>query len=178
MSADEPKITDMREIPSAVCETLTLIQGPLAFEKHLHKILATAERRLHILSKDLDPTLFSNEKTCSLISALARRHPSIEIKLLVKEPKALIGHRHRLAALHQRLPSKIELRHLLTEPNKADMGYVIVDGRQLLLQHGDGEYDGFCNTDAAAESRSLLDEFNELWGRQSGEIKELRPLSI
>lgn len=167
-----------RETPSQSCETLTLLQGPKAFEKYLQLILKASHRRLHILSKNLDPFLFADEKTCNLISRLARRHPQIEIKIMVKETQLLIGQHHKLVSLYQRLPSKIALRKLLEEPNNVNQSYVIVDGRQLLLQHNDGDYDGFCNIDDAPQAKSLLEEFHHLWETQTAEITELRPLSL
>lgn len=169
---------DARETVSESCETLTLIHGPQIFVKYLKKILTGSHRRLHILTKNLDPILFSDDEVCSLISQLARRHPQVEIRIMVKETQALNTQHHKLVTLYQRLPSKIEMRKLLVQPDNENQEYVIVDGRQVLLQHEASHYDGFCNTDDAPQAKSLLEEFNQLWLSQTAEIKELRPLSL
>lgn len=166
------------ETPSAVSDSLTLLDGPAAFEKHLQLILGEGGRQVHILSKNLDPALFSTESTCDLISRIARSHRQAEIFILVREAQDLVGIHHRLVALHQRLSSKIHLRRSLLEADPENKAYVIVDGRQLLFQHNDGDYEGFCNTDAGPESKALLEEFRGLWDRQSDEIKDLRPLML
>ncbi|MBU3070488.1 hypothetical protein KOI40_11690 [Aestuariicella sp. G3-2] len=167
-----------REIPSQSCDTLTLLHGPEAFAKYLHRMLAGGRRYVDILSQQLDPILFADSEVCSALSALVRAHRQAEVRILVKDPKPLFGRHHALLALQKRLTSKIKIRKLNIQPQNENQGYVIVDQRQLLLQHHDGEFDGFSNTDAAPESKALLEEFNLLWQLQSSEIAELRPLSL
>ncbi|NIB41183.1 hypothetical protein HBA55_16385 [Pseudomaricurvus alkylphenolicus] len=166
------------ETPSEVCPTLFLLHGPETFRSRLESLLNSAERSLDILSEHLDPHLFSNEAICSAISALARRHRLAEIRVMVKNPRQLVGYNHQLVRLQQRLPSRIQLRHLTTAPQDNDRCYVIADGRQLLLQHKDGDYEGFYNSDAAPEAQALLEEYHELWDRQTIDIPELRRLSL
>lgn len=167
-----------RETPSAHCDTLTLLQGPAVFAKYLQQMLASGRRYVDILSAQLDPQLFAHPDVCDQLSRLAREHRHAEIRILVKETSALLGKRHALIALQQRLTSKIKIRQLKVAPQNESQGYVIVDQRQLLLQHHDGEFDGFCNTDTAPQAKALLEEFNALWQRQADEIAELRPLSL
>ncbi|GAB3107308.1 hypothetical protein G8770_06940 [Aestuariicella hydrocarbonica] len=167
-----------REIPSENCETLTLLQGPEAFAKHLQQMLTQGRRHVEILTQQLDPLLFANADVCAALSGLARAHRQAEVRILIKDPKPLFGRHHPLLALQKRLTSKVNIRRLTTPPHSEHQGYVIVDQRQLLLQHQEGEFQGFCNTDAAPEAKSLLEEFNTLWLRHAEEIVELRPLSL
>lgn len=167
-----------REIRSEHCATLTLLRGPAAFARHLQQILANGRRFVDILSTQLDPPLFADPDVCAQLSRLAREHRQAEIRVLVREPSALLGKRHALVALQSRLTSKIKIRHLKIAPEDKAQGYVIVDQRQLLLQHRDGEFDGFCNTDTAPNAQALLEEFNQLWQRQAEEIPELRTLPL
>ncbi|WP_439136279.1 hypothetical protein [Pseudomaricurvus sp.] len=170
--------TSAREIPSEVCDSLTLLHGPEAFAKHLQQMLASGRRYVDILSQQLDHSLFANRAVCDALSALVRAHRQAEVRILVKDPKPLFGKHHALLALQKRLTSKIKIRQLKIEPQNENQGFVIVDQRQLLLQHHDGEFDGFSNTNAAPEAKALLEEFTLLWQRQSAEIAELRPLSL
>lgn len=167
-----------REFSSEHCDTLTLLHGPAAFIKHLHNMLASGRRYVDILSGQLDPRLFADAQVCEQLSRFAREHRYAEIRILIKDPSALLGKRHGLVVLQGRLSSKIKIRHLKAAPENDNQGYVIVDQRQLLLQHHEGEFDGFCNTDAAPRAKSLLEEFNLLWQRQADEIAELRPLAL
>lgn len=167
-----------REIPSEHCDTLTLLHGPSAFARHLQQMLTSGRRYVEILSAQLDPALFAAPEVCTQLSRLAREHRFAEIRVLVRDPSALLGKRHGLVALQSRLTSKIKIRHLKVAPQNDSQGYVIVDQRQLLLQHHEGEFDGFCNTDTAPQAKALLEEFNVLWQRQAEEIAELRTLSL
>lgn len=174
----DPDSLSAREIPSESCESLTLLHGPEAFSKHLQQMLAGGRRYVDILTQQLDPLLFANADVCDALSALARTHRQAEIRILIKDPKPLLGKHHALLALQKRLTSKIKIRRLKIQPQNEHQGYVIVDQRQVLLQHHDGEFDGFCNTNAAPEAKAFLEEFTLLWQRQTVEIAELRPLSL
>ncbi len=173
-----PGATDLGECPSETSSSLTLLQGAPAFTKHLQNILQLAHRQVCIFSYGLDNNLFACQATCRLLSQLARRHRQTEVLILIKSTSALIGRYHGLVELQQRLPSKIHLRQLSVEQDVDPRSYVIVDGRQLLLQHDDREFDGFCDTDAAPLAKTLLEEFRGLWERHSKDIVELRRLSL
>ncbi len=170
--------TRLQERPSETCDTLTLLHGLEAFHKHLLNSLKQGRRQLDILTKELDPHLYGDELICESISALARNHPKASIRLLVKNPQPATQSRHRLIELHKRLSSKIQCRTTKTELKNEDRSYIIIDSTQVVLQHNDGDYDGFCNTDAKPEARALLEEFNWLWDRQSDVIAELRTLTL
>ncbi len=166
------------ERPSETCDTLTLLHGSEAFRKHLLACLSSGHRQLDILTNDLDPQLYDHELICKSISALARNHPKALVRILIKQPKLATQSRHRLIELHKRLSSKIHCRRARTEPKDEARSYIVIDGKQVILQHSDGDYDGFSNTEAKPEARALLEEFNWLWERQSDVIVELRTLSL
>ena len=168
----------VHERPSETSDTLTLLHSLEAFRKHLLKSLKQGHRQLDILTKELDPRLYDDELICQSISTLARHHPKACIRLLIKKPKPATQSRHRLIELHKRLSSKIQCRMTKTELKNEARAYAIIDSTQVVLQHNDGDYDGFCNTDAKPEARALLEEFNWLWERQSDVIAELRTLSL
>lgn len=166
------------EQPSSVCDSLTLLRGPSAFTKHLCSNLAETSRKVDILTLDLDRLLYGDESVCNAISKVARGHAQSHIRILVKNPRPALENHHRLIALQQRLTSKIEIRQLAITPENESRGYSVCDNRSILLQHNDGEYDGFCNTDARPEAQALLEEFDQLWDRQSNVIEELKDLRL
>ncbi len=159
-------------------DSLTPLHGPTAFEKQLQSLLSRAQRSVEILTSHLDPQLFSSSEASHLLSRLARRHRQTQVRILIKDPKPLFGRNHSLINLQQRLPSKILLRQLRLSPRNDNMGYVMADGKLLLFQHKEGLFEGYSNTNAAAQCKQLLEEFDELWQRQSVEVVELRQLML
>ncbi len=160
------------------CETLTLLSGVTAFSKHLQLCAEQTLRTIDILSEDLDKQLFSNDRICDMFSKVARAHRQSRVRILVKKPLQLVQSYHQLVTLQQKLSSKIEIRALNGAPENHNRCYVIFDACSLLLQHEDGQYDGFCNTQAKLEARALLEEYELLWGRHSNAIEELRSLRL
>ncbi len=178
MQSDSGAHTDIRATPSEVCDSLTLLHNAEAFRHYLQRLLSEAHREVDILSSHLDPWLLGQTDIADQISRLARQHRQARVRVLIQDPTPLFGSFHPLVRLFQRLPSKIELRKLLQAPRKEQQAYVVIDRRALLLQHQEGQYEGFCNTDAAPEAQSLLEEFDELWQRQSSPISEFRQLAL
>lgn len=166
------------ERASESCETLTLLSGVTAFSKHLLLCAKQTRRSIDILSADIDRQLFSSDRICSALSEVARAQRQSRIRILIKNPSSLVQSHHKLAALQQKLSSKIEIKALNIEPENSDRGYLIFDACSLLLQHEDGQYEGFCNTEAKLEARALLEEYEWLWGRHSNDIEELRVLRL
>ena len=175
---DQDNQTGVGETPSEVSDSLTLLRGREAFSRHLQQILSSGRRQVHILTTRLDPLLFASNAVCDLLSAVARRHRLAEVFILVRDSRDLAGSGHRLIDLHRRVPSKVHLRHSLLENDTDTKAFVIVDGTQLLYQHNDVDFEGFCDTEAGPQARSLLEEFKEIWSRQSEEIKDVKQLSL
>lgn len=159
-------------------QTRAIIEGIDAFSEHLAQAISTGRRTLDILTAQVDPLLFGRRDICELISALARSNRHAEVRILVKDVKPTLANHHPLIALHQKLISKIAIRQLMVNPNNQHQAYIVIDQKQLLLQHHDGEYVGFYDSQAAPQAQALLEEFNELWRRQSSDILELRNLSL
>ena len=170
-------MSNLRATPSASCDTLTLLQGAETFVHYACECLREGRRDVTILSTSLPKALYGNDEFCAALSALARSHRQADIRILVLDPEPLVSGHHPLRRLQQRLPSKMNIRQAAMQGEHPQRGYMIVDRSCLLLQHDDGQFDGFCNSEARAEAASLLEEFNELWSRQSCEIAELRTLT-
>ncbi|MYM62211.1 hypothetical protein [Pseudomaricurvus sp. HS19] len=171
-------MSELRATPSESCDTLTLLQGPATFVHYACENLRAGHREVSIFSTSLNKALYGDEDFCSALSALARGHRLAEIRILVLDTEPLLSGRHPLLRLQQRLSSKVKIRQATLQPEHQQRGYMIVDRSSVLLQHDDGQFDGFCNTEARAEAASLLDEFREMWERQSTEISDLRTFTL
>lgn len=149
------------------------------FRHHLGLLLSESRHSLYILSNHLDSTLWSLDNLSADLTRLSREARNrCQIRILVKDPHLLINGPHRLAQVHKRLPTIIQIRQLLLEPNNEQMNYVIGDNQALLFQHQYDVYQGFMDPEARAEAQGLLEEFNELWQRHSNDIAELRQLTL
>lgn len=162
---------------SSVSPHLFLLDSVLDFETHALTLITQARRNIAILSKDLDETIYGSNNIVEALSAFARSSRNAQVQILVKDTKPLIETGHKLAKLHQRLSSKIQLRKLTVEPDNTDMGFMLCDTNALLYKNDDAFYKGFANFDAAVEVRRLRDTFDYVW--QYGEPEpELQVLNI
>jgi hypothetical protein len=157
---------------------LTTLEGLTDFAKHLDKLVGTAKKELSVLTHNLPAALFARSEVVSAISALVRRHKLCHIRILITEPRDLNHHNHALIQLQQRLPSKIVCRQLNSEIIPPKHSFVIGDQNTLLLQHERDVFAGSVNFDAGPQAQKLLEEFNQLWERQSADILDLKQLSI
>ncbi len=133
------------------------------FLNQTHNMIERGKRTLNLLSDNLDPLIYDRNDTVALISAFSRRARNIEVRILVRDTRNLSAQGHRLAKLHQRLPSKIQLRKLTAEPTNSQMGYLCVDAQFLIYKNDESCYLGFANYRAFSEIKTLREEFDRLW---------------
>ncbi len=162
---------------SSVSPDLFLLDSPADFQVFSLKLVQQSRRQIAILSKDLDSFIYGSDEFINAISEFVRSSRHAQVQLLVKDTKALVESGHKLARLHQRLPSKIQLRKLIQEPDDTEMAFMLCDTNALLYKNDDSVYKGFANVDAAVEVKRLRDTFDYVW--QYGESEpELRILHI
>jgi hypothetical protein len=166
------------ETPSKSCDTLTLIEGLESFQKYFRLIGDTTTKELDLLFDQIDLNLFNDQDAIDHLSRMARLHPKSSLRILLKNTRNIASQHCLLLNLAQRLPSKITIRQLTTEPQDNKINYAIADRKQLLLRHNRDTYQGFFNSEARPEAQNLLEEFNELWERQSKDIPDLMNFRI
>ncbi|UTF60309.1 hypothetical protein [Gilvimarinus sp. DA14] len=133
------------------------------FIDHTHKIIGLGRRKLSILSHQLDPYIYHREDTSRLVSRFCRQSRDAQVRILVRDTSDLVDRGHLLAKLHQRLPSKVQLRKLTIEPTNVQMGFLIVDTQYLLYKNDDLQHSGFANYRAFAEIKNLMEDFDRAW---------------
>ncbi len=170
-------MTDDQKRESSFPE-LHLLDSLEDFQVHLYELLSSSRLYLAVLTSDLDSQLFGQENIIEAMSRLARNHPQASIRILLKNEKHLVTGRHPLRLLHRRIPSKIAIRKLTTEPDDDAIGYVIGDRERLLVKNDDAIYSGFMNYAARPEAKHYLEQFDYLWGRHSDAIADLREISL
>lgn len=162
---------------SSVSPDLFLLDSPADFKAFSLKLVEQSRRQIAILSHELDSFIYSSDEFIDAMSQFVRSSRHAQVQLLVKDTKALVESGHKLARLHQRLPSKILLRKLIQEPDDTEMAFMLCDTNALLYKNDDSVYKGFANFDAAVEVKRLREAFDYVW--QYGEPEpELRILHI
>lgn len=168
----------MTEHVSETDPNLILLDEPDDFSRHSLKLLEESRREILLLSKTLDPTLYNNEAFYQHILDLVRKDRFTHVKILVKDIRPVVEQGHRILKLARKLSSKIEIRKLLTRPEKDAIAYLIGDRKRLLYMHEDQIYNGFVNYAAAVECKGLADEFTYLWDKHSEVDPALRSMLI
>lgn len=148
---------------SPTCETLWLLDGIADFRNYSEQLVAQSRRSIAILTRNLDALVYGTPELVQLLSNFARSSRNAQVQILIKDTKHAIETGHTLVRLAQRLSSKILVRKMTVEPNNKEMGFMLGDTDKLLYKNDDGLHRGFFNNAAAAEIKTLRDEFNYLW---------------
>lgn len=168
----------MAEQASESDTSLILIDELEDFTKHSVQVVEASRREVLLLSKTLDPAIYNNEPFYQSILDLARSDRNVQVRILVKDIQPVVEQGHRILNLARRLSSKVEIRKLLSRPQKDSITYLIGDRKHLLYMHEDLVYNGFANYEAAQESKSLADEFTYLWDKHSELDPALRTMLL
>lgn len=156
---------------STVSKQLLLLESADDFRSQTLQICQGARRHLDVLSHHLDFGVFDHPPTLEAISKMARAHRLARVRLLVRDSQPLIDRGHGLVRLAQRLPTKVELRKLVVEPENGDMAFLLCDRDRVIYKGDDNVYRGFVNRDGAAEVQRLRTIFERIWEHAHSEPK-------
>jgi hypothetical protein len=140
-------------------------------------ILLQAKSKIDIYSQDLEPDLYGDAQMVDYISAVARAHPTTEVRILVADEKAMLKRHHALITLAERLPSKISIKLCDEDYPKPSAVFMIVDRYMVMHRQNSDLYEGFANFRAAGRVKALRDDFDLMWHRAK-KSKEISPLGI
>lgn len=152
---------------------------PISQEQDLPPLLdnlaGQAVQRLWLYDRLLDHELYDRERLRDILSRLARRHPTSEVRLLIHDDKPLVQRRHQLIELMRRLPSHISLRLINRSHPASDQPFILADRNGVLLRHRFERPEGFVCFDDEGRVRQLAEQFQRMWdhGRTSAEFREL-----
>ena len=164
--------------PSQACETLILLDSPQDYREFYLRLCSEGVKECALICERLDPFIFNDGEIVDAISAMTRRHPKANVRVLVKKCRDIAKVRLKFVDLAKRLPSKIAIRKLTSEPQNKAIEYIVADRSLLLVRHNSDGYQGFYNSSARPEAQNLLEEFDSLWERQSADIPDLMTLRI
>jgi hypothetical protein len=156
---------------------VTGIKYPRPFDQYAVSLCQGASRYICILSPQLDHAAFDNSELVDALSALARRSPQTQVRILIGDSRPLVTRGHHLLQLARRLPSTIHIRKLAEHPQWNNETVVLRDRNGLLYKPGGSDHDAFYEPNSRASTSRYLELFDELW-RFSVEDQELRSITL
>lgn len=136
-----------------------------------------SRRHLRLLSLHLEPDWFDRPALAQALSALARRHRSTEVRLLVADSRPLAGRSHALVNLSRRLSSSVLLRRAPVEASDLRELFLVADNQGLLCwaaREPERAWADYHNRPAAEDAAI---RFDELWYRATDD-PELREIHL
>jgi phosphatidylserine/phosphatidylglycerophosphate/cardiolipin synthase-like enzyme len=139
------------------------------------RLISQAHRTIHVFSRDLEPRVFDDAAITDALSALARRHRSSHVRLLVADVGAPQRSGHRWLELVQKLSSKIDVRVVHDDHQHHPFCFLIADQSGLLYRSNATEYDGEVHFHAPLMCLEKLKFFDEVWqiSRPASELRRL-----
>jgi|GEM_PF-3702346 len=165
---------------STLSDHLFLLDTLEDHQDHIVQLLNKGQYSVLLMSEELNPHLFEQTEVIESLSRIARNGAVTDVRLIIKNPQAMVDNNPKLLNLARRLPSKISIQTLTIDPpdNKA---FMLVDENSMWLQHDhqiiSGENTGFANSDARAEVKQYKERFKELWRYSQSDVR-LRTLSL
>jgi hypothetical protein len=156
---------------------VTGIEYPRPFDTYAISLCQSASRYICILSPQLDPAAFDNSELADALSALARSSRQTQVRILISDPRSLVGHGHQLLELARRLPSAVHIRKLQEHPDWNNETVVIRDRDGVLYKPGGSDHEAFYEPNSRSSTLGHQELFEELW-RFSVEDTDLRSLRI
>lgn len=159
-------------------QPVTRFERPSDALQHLQSITELARRSIDIFSQQLAGSLYENSEFVTNVSKLARRSAVSQVRILVRDCTALHGQNHAMVNLARRLPTHILIKAYTEGAADPNMAFVCVDQAHLVYFANEATATGFTRQDARAESRRILEEFDQLWRYNSKDDPNLRLLSL
>ncbi len=172
-----PKPDSLVAVPARPVSQADFFEGYSDCLEALGRVIASARRRLLILSPYLDHELFDQEHIAGAVSALARSAPRVEIEILIYNSQLIVERGHRLLELARRLDQKISIRLLAETPTVTSSSFVCADLDAYWLLPSFEKHQGIADLNNPVTSKRLSETFAEAW-RKSREDPDLRVLRI
>lgn len=141
------------------------------------KLLSSAQNQISIISRHLDPTIFSKQEFIDNASEFIRSSKTSSIHILVHDTDPLVKNNHRILALSQRVSSKIEIRTICNDYSQFNQSYVVADSRGYIHNLKGDLYDAEVNFNDPDKSKELMEKFKTIWELSQVEA-EVRRLCI
>jgi len=142
------------------------------------ELAQNASQRLLIFSHELEPEYYNQPAFIEACKQMVIRHQQCHIRILVQNNETLRNQEHRLLALMQRLPSRIEIKLCHEDDKHQPETFMLADNRGIFLKRVPGRNKAaVVNSDALRKNDEYSRLFQQAWDQ--GEIDStLRRLSL
>lgn len=141
-------------------------------------LLSTSTRRICLFAPRLESRLWNQPAIVDALRGFAISGREREIRILVGEPADLARDCGALVALHQRLPTALQLRQPLEGDEwPASSPFLLGDEGAILRLDGDGRLGGDLIAAKTGQGRVFQARFDAVWER-ARPMSELRALGI
>ena len=137
-------------------------------EQHRLAVAKMAQQaRVHIdvISRDLEPLVYDTVEFIEALKRLVLGNRRARVRIITFEPQAIVTRGHRLLELAGSLSSFFDLRRAGQEHKDYDGSLFIADALGYIKRSSAERYEGTLNFNDPRESRILLAEFEEMWGK-------------
>ncbi len=141
----------------------------------ISKLLSSAQNQVSIISRYLDPTIFSNQGFISNVSEFVRRTRTANIRILVHGTNPMVKNNHRVLGLSQRVSSKIQIRTICNDFSQFNQSFVVADNIAYIHNLKSDLYDAEVNFNDPDKSKELTETFKNIWelSQQEAEVRRL-----
>ena len=139
------------------------------------KLLSAAQNHIAIVSRYLDPTIFSKEDFIQNASEFIRRTKTSNIRILVHDTNPMVKNNHRIFTLSHRVSSKIEIRTICNDYAQFNQSFLVADSAGYILNLKGDLYDADVNFNDSDKSKELMETFKTIWelSQQETEVRRL-----
>ncbi len=139
------------------------------------KLLSAAQNHIAIVSRYLDPTIFSKEDFIQNASEFIRRTKTSNIRILVHDTNPMVKNNHRIFTLSHRVSSKIEIRTICNDYAQFNQSFLVADSVGYILNLKGDLYDADVNFNDSDKSKELMETFKTIWelSQQETEVRRL-----
>lgn len=140
------------------------------------EIGAVARRGLSILTPDLEPGVYDNERFLEIVKRLILAKRFARVRVLISDPQRTIRLGNKLVGLGRRLNTYIEFRNVNSDYQDHREAFLLADDVALLYRINYARWEGIADTYEPAVARRYLNLFEEIWAasENSRELRQLR----
>ncbi len=141
------------------------------------QLLQQGQRHIDIFTHQLDRRLYDTAEVNTLLQQLIRRNRQARLRLLLRDPRYLISHGHRIVELSRQLSSYIEIRQLAEQFDEHYECFSLFDHCGILYRPHAEHFEGWFSLHEPLRVKSERVFFEEAWAA-SPPCRETRRLYL
>ena len=126
-------------------------------------ICALAERKVSILTRDLEPGIYDHPDFLDAVKKLILSRRFARVRVLISDPSRAIKNGNRLVTMGRRLNSFIEFRNVHDDFREQTAAYIIADDRAIAYRLDAERLDGIADSNAPMVASTYLETFDQIW---------------